>query len=39
MAAHRLSDHHEGTAEHPFDPIEAAVNNVFHRRESYFGVR
>lgn len=39
MDAHRLSDHHNGDGDDGVDPIEAAVNNVFHRREHRYGVR
>ena len=30
MDAHRLSDHHLGTPEHPLDPVEKAINFVIH---------
>src|SRR5262249_55627114 len=36
MDMHRESDHHEGEFR---DPLEGAINNVFHQREELFGVR
>lgn len=38
MDAHRKSDHHNGEGG-AWDPVEAAVNNVFHQREHVYGVR
>lgn len=39
MDAHRLSDHHGGNPEDGLDVVEAATNNVYHRREWFLGVR
>jgi hypothetical protein len=39
MDVHRVSSHHEGDCDERYDPIEAAVNNVFHQREGTLGIR
>lgn len=39
MDAHRLSGHHSGNPDDVVDPVEAATNNVYHRREWFYGVR
>ena len=39
MDVHRLSSHHEGDRGERYDPLEAAVNNLLHRREGIYGIR
>jgi hypothetical protein len=39
MDVHRLSSHHEGDCAERYDPIEAAINNLLHRREGKLGIR
>jgi hypothetical protein len=39
MDVHRLSSHHEGDGGERYDPIEAAANNLLHRREGVSGIR
>jgi hypothetical protein len=39
MDVHRLSSHHEGDRAERYDPLEAAVNNLLHRREGTCGIR
>ena len=39
MDVHRLSSHHQGDGGERYDPLEAAVNNLLHRREGVCGIR